>query len=139
MKAEALEEADRCRKHQSSDKGKREGTIVDLPFMLIIRAKKARQEQDRSPRSNDGQSKQGRTERRNLTLNANSNDREKGGEIKECECGSTATGEIISNGLIAQDGPPQRHHVEYVTAIYLSSIRYLLYAIRLLRITDRSP
>jgi len=139
MKAEALEEADRRRKYKASDKSKRQGTIVDLPFVLIIRAEKTRQEQDRRARSNDGQSEQGCTERRDHTLKANSNDGEKGGEIKECKCGSTATGEFISKGLTEQDGPPRRHLLEYVTALYVSSIRYLLYAIRLPRAQGPLP
>jgi len=37
MKAEALEEADGHSEGQSSDKGKRQGAVVDLPFMLIVR------------------------------------------------------------------------------------------------------
>jgi hypothetical protein len=107
MKAEALEEADRRRKYQRSDKGKREGTIVDLPFVLIIRAKKARQEQDRHPRSNDGQSEQGRAERRTLTLNADSNDAEKRGKIEEYERGSAPVGELVLKGLLVQGASPQ--------------------------------
>jgi len=139
MKAEALEEADRCRKHQGSDKGKGEGAIVDLPFMLISRAKKTRQEQDRHPRSNDGQSEQGRAERRTLTLNADSNDGENRGEIEEYERGSAPTSELVLKGLPVQGTPPQRHLLEYVIAIYMSRIRYLLYAIRLPRRPETGP
>jgi hypothetical protein len=102
MKAEALEEPDRCRKYQGSDKRKREGAIVDLPFVLIIRAKKARQEQDRHTRSNDGQSKQGLAERGTLTLNADSSDADKRGNIKEYECGSTPVGELVLKWLLVQ-------------------------------------
>jgi hypothetical protein len=40
MKTEALEEADSRRKSQCSGKGKRTSTIVDLPFVLIVRPKK---------------------------------------------------------------------------------------------------
>ncbi len=138
MKAEALEEADRCRKHQGSDKGKGEGTIVDLPFVFIIRAKKARQEQDRHTRSNDGQSKQGRAERRTLSLNADSNHAEERGDIEEYERGSAPVGELVLKGLLVQGTPPQRHQIEYVIALYMSSIRYLLYAIRLPTSGDRS-
>lgn len=120
MKAEALEEADRCRKHQGSDKGKGEGAIVDLPFVLIIRAKKTRQEQDRHPRSNDGQSEQGLAERRTLTLNADSNDGENRGEIEEYERGSAPISELVLKGLPVQGTPPQkasatvRHSTLYV-------------------------
>ncbi len=49
MKPEALEESDSRRKNQCSRKGKRQGAEVDLPFVLIIRQKKAQQEQDRRP------------------------------------------------------------------------------------------
>jgi len=41
MKAKALEEADNRRKYQRSNKSKRHGTIVDLPFVFIVRPKKA--------------------------------------------------------------------------------------------------
>jgi hypothetical protein len=34
--------------------------------------------------------------------------------------------------LTEQDGPPRRHRLEYAKALYVSSIRYLLYVIRLL-------
>jgi hypothetical protein len=146
MKAEALEEADCRRKYQGSDKGKRQGTIVDLPFMLIVRAKKTRQEQDRYPRSHDGQSAQGCAERRTLTLNADSNETEKRREIEEYERGSAFVGEIVLEGVLIQDMPPQRHQLEYAIALHMSSIRYLLYAIGLLRIRgpvlkqkERSP
>jgi hypothetical protein len=116
MKAEALEEADCHRKCQGSDKGKRQGTIVDLPFMLIVRAKKARQEQDRHPRSNDGQSEQGRAKRWTLTLNPDSNDAEKRGKIEEYERGSAPIGKLVLKGLMVQGMPPQRHQLEYVIA-----------------------
>lgn len=109
MKAEALEEADRCRKHQGSDKGKGEGTIVDLPFVLIIRAKKARQEQDRHTRSNDGQSEEECMERWNFTFKADSDNGEKCGEIEEYERGFAPGGELVLKGLLAQSMPPQRH------------------------------
>ena len=36
MKTEALEEADSRRKNQCSCKGKRQSTVVDLLFVLII-------------------------------------------------------------------------------------------------------
>ena len=36
MKTEALEEADSRRKDQRSYKGKRQCTVVDLPFVLIV-------------------------------------------------------------------------------------------------------
>jgi hypothetical protein len=55
MKAEALEESDSSRKYQSSRKGKRQGTVVDLPFVFIVRPKKTQQEQDGRPCSRDGQ------------------------------------------------------------------------------------
>ena len=109
MKAEALEETDRCRKHQSSDKGKREVTIVDLPFVLIIRAKKARQEQDGCPCSNDGQNEERRTERQNPAFKPDSDDGEKCGDIKQYERGSAPDGEFVSKGLMGQSGPPREH------------------------------
>lgn len=56
MKTEALEEADSRRKNQCSREGKRRSTVVDLPFVLIVRPKKAQQEQDRRPSSDDSQS-----------------------------------------------------------------------------------
>jgi hypothetical protein len=55
MKTEALNEADSRRKNQCSRKDKRQGTIVDLPFVLVIRPKKAQQEQDGRPCSRDSQ------------------------------------------------------------------------------------
>ena len=55
MKPEALEESDSRRKNQRSRKGKRQGAEVDLPFVLIIRQKKAQQKQDRSPCSHKSQ------------------------------------------------------------------------------------
>jgi hypothetical protein len=36
MKTEALEETDSRRKNQCSCKGKRQGTVVDLPLVLIV-------------------------------------------------------------------------------------------------------
>jgi len=55
MKAEPLEKADSRRKNQSSHESKRQGTVVDLPFVLVIRSKKAQQEQDGRPCSRDSQ------------------------------------------------------------------------------------
>jgi hypothetical protein len=55
MEAEALKEADSRRKNQCSCKGKRQGAVVDLPFVLIIRLKKAQQEQDGRPSSRNSQ------------------------------------------------------------------------------------
>jgi hypothetical protein len=53
MKAEGLQEADSRGKNQRSCKSKRQGTVVDLPFVLIVRAKKAQQEQDCRPCAHD--------------------------------------------------------------------------------------
>ena len=41
MEPEALEESDSRRKNECSRKGKRQGTEVDLPFVLIIRPEEA--------------------------------------------------------------------------------------------------
>jgi hypothetical protein len=46
MKPEDLQEADRRRKNQCSCKSKCQGTVVDLPLVLIIRPKKVQQELD---------------------------------------------------------------------------------------------
>jgi len=102
MKTETLEEANCRRKYQGSDKGKRQGTIVDLLFMLIIRSKKTPQEQDGRPSSDDAQSEERCTERRNPALKADSNDGEKRGEIEEDKRGFTTTGEFILKGLMGQ-------------------------------------
>ncbi|MGC2737136.1 MAG: hypothetical protein WA274_04525, partial [Candidatus Acidiferrales bacterium] len=44
VKAELLEKTDCSRKGQSSDKSKRQGKVVDLPFVLIIRRQKTQHE-----------------------------------------------------------------------------------------------
>jgi hypothetical protein len=41
MKTETLEKADSDSEGQSSDKSKRQGAVVDLPFVLIVRVQKA--------------------------------------------------------------------------------------------------
>jgi len=46
MQTEALQEADSCRKNQCSCKGKRQSTVVGLPFALIIRRQETEQEED---------------------------------------------------------------------------------------------
>ena len=56
MKPEALQQANSDRKKQRSGEGKRQGTVVDLPFVLIIGPKKAQQKQDCCHRSHDSQS-----------------------------------------------------------------------------------
>lgn len=94
------------RKYQGSDKRKRQGTIVDLLFMLIIRAKKAPQEQDGRPCGDDAQSDDRCTERWNPTFKADSDDGEKRGEIEECERGSATADEFISKGLTGQGDLP---------------------------------
>jgi hypothetical protein len=53
METEPLKEADSGRKNQCSRKGKRQGAVVDLPFVLIIRPEEAQQEQDGRPCSRD--------------------------------------------------------------------------------------
>jgi hypothetical protein len=55
MKAEALEEADGSRKDQGSTKSERQGAVVDLPFVLVIRPKKSQKEQDGRPCSRESQ------------------------------------------------------------------------------------
>ena len=45
MESEALKEADSNRKNQCSRKGKRQGAVVDLPFVLIVGPEEAQQEQ----------------------------------------------------------------------------------------------
>ena len=44
MKTETLKKADSHSEGQSSDKSKREGAIVDLPFILIVRSQKTQKE-----------------------------------------------------------------------------------------------
>jgi len=56
VKPEALQEADSRRKNQCSCKGERQSTAVDLALMLIVRPKKAQQEQDRRHCCHDSQS-----------------------------------------------------------------------------------
>jgi hypothetical protein len=55
MKTKPLEEADSRRKNQCSRKGKRQSTVIDLPFVLIVRPQKAQQEQDGRRCSRDSQ------------------------------------------------------------------------------------
>jgi hypothetical protein len=55
MKAKALEESDGGRENQRSCKGERQGTVVYLPFVLIVRPKKAQKEQDRRSCSDKSQ------------------------------------------------------------------------------------
>jgi hypothetical protein len=55
MESEPLEKADSPRKKQCSREGKRQGAVVDLPFVLVIRPKKVQQEQDGCPCSRDSQ------------------------------------------------------------------------------------
>ena len=74
-----------------------------------------------------------------VTLNTDSNDGEKRGEIEEYERGSAPVGELVMKGLLVQGMPPQRHQLEYVIAPYMSRIRYLLYAIRLPRRPETGP
>jgi len=102
MKAEGLEEADRRRKYQGSDEGKRQGTIVDLPFVFIVRAKKAPQEQDRCTCSRDGQNDEGCADRRNPTDQADGKDGKKRRKIEEYEHGSAPIGKFISKGSMRQ-------------------------------------
>jgi hypothetical protein len=92
MKAEALEEADSRRKYQRTDKSKRQGMIVELPFAFIVGPKKAPQEQDCCRSSRDSQNEEGCVERQNPTDKTDSNDGEKRREIEEYERGSTPVG-----------------------------------------------
>jgi hypothetical protein len=81
MKSEALEKADSRRKKQCSCEGKSQGAVIDLPFALIIRPKKAQQEKD-SGGSNNRQSEQGHTERGKRADKTDSNEGEKGKQIE---------------------------------------------------------
>ena len=63
MKPEDLQEADGRGKNQCCREGERQGTVVDMPFVFIVRPKKAQQEQDGRRRSHDTQSEEGRVER----------------------------------------------------------------------------
>jgi len=92
METEALKKADGRRKNQCSCEGKRQGTVVDLPFVFIVRPKKAQQEQDRGGCPYNCQSEQGHTERWNRADKTDSNDGGKRRKIEERERDSTAIG-----------------------------------------------
>jgi hypothetical protein len=82
MKTEALEKADSGRKNQCSRKGKRQRTVVDVPFVLIIRPKKAQKEQDGSPCSHESQNEERRAERQKSARKTHGKDGEERREIE---------------------------------------------------------
>jgi hypothetical protein len=99
METEALKEADSRRKNQRSRKAKRESTVVDLPFVLIIRTKKVQQEQDGCPCCRGSQNEKGQAERQNSARKTDGNNGEKRRKIEKQERNSTAVGQFISKGL----------------------------------------